>query len=110
MTKVTLRQKVNRKFGSWHNFARLVGLDLLKGKTPQEIDRIVDALPRSPGAGALTKAKIEGLRRALNEAGGVAAFCEANQEYSESSLWQILQGRRKRMSPVIVRLLTHFGL
>lgn len=110
MTRHSLKQKIDQKFGSWHNFARIVGLETLKGKTPLEIDRIADGLSRRGAGGSITPSKLKRLREAVNASGGVSAFCAANREFSEISVFQILQGRRKRLSPVVARLFNHFGI
>lgn len=110
MTRTSLKRKIDLKFGSWHNFARIVGVHTLRGKTPLEIDRMADALSRTVVGGGIPREKLDALKSKIMTCGGVTAFCLENKDFSETSLFQILQGRRKRMSPVVNRLFQHFGL
>lgn len=109
MTRHALKEKIAKKFGSYHNFARLVGMQSLRGKTPLEIDRLAAEMGKSSGSG-IPRAKLQSLREAINAfEGGVTGFCERHC-FSSVSVHQILQGRRKRMSPVVAALFKHFGI
>jgi hypothetical protein len=110
MTMSALQKKIKLKFGSYHNFARLVGMSTLKGKSPAEIDKIATRLSRSGAGGTIPKEKLQALTERLKMfPGGVAEFCNVH-DYSEVSVYQIIQGRRKRMSPVVERLFNQFGI
>lgn len=54
--------------------------------------------------------KIDALRASIIDAGGAAEFCRRYPGFNLNSLKQILQMRRKRMSPVIRRLFDHFEI
>jgi hypothetical protein len=109
MTRHALKEKIKRKFGSYHNFARLVGMQSLRGKTPLEIDRLAAELGKSSGSG-IPRAKLSLLKTEMDGYwGGVSAFCKEHG-FSTVSVHQILQGRRKRMSPIVTALFKHFGI
>lgn len=109
MTRHALKEKISKKFGSYHNFARLVGMNTLRGKTPLEIDQLAVALGKNSGSG-IPKGKLALLKTHLAQfPGGPSEFCEKHG-FSSVSVYQILQGRRKRMSTVVTALFKHFGI
>jgi hypothetical protein len=110
MTMNGLRRKIKKKFGSYHNFARIVGVETLRGKTPMEIDRIASKLTKSGAGGVIPRHKLEALKSKISGLPeGITEFCQ-KEGFSEVSVYQIIQGRRKRMSPVVERLFKHFGI
>lgn len=109
MTRHALKEKIAKKFGSYHNFARLVGMQSLRGKTPLEIDRLAAEMGKSSGSG-IPRVKLSSLKTQLAQfPGGPTEFCEKHG-FSSVSVYQILQGRRKRMSPIVAKLFSHFGI
>jgi hypothetical protein len=110
MSKDELKRRIARKFGSYHNFARLIGVQALRGKTPKEIDVLASQMSRNGAGGGIPVAKLSLLKtRILALYGSVEEFCK-KEGFSPISVWQILQGRRKRMSPVVTRLFKHFEI
>lgn len=109
MTPYSLKKKIANKFGSYANFARIVGMDSLRGKTAPEIDKLASRINRTTGVGRILPKKLDALRRKIDASGGVEKVC-AEHGFSPVSVWQILQGRRKRVSPVVQKLFNHFGI
>jgi len=58
----------------------------------------------------ISSVKLKSLRKHVMDSGGVAVFCHRNPQFSDRSVFQILQGRRKRMSPGVVALFKHCGI
>jgi hypothetical protein len=110
MTQTELKRTIDRKFGSYHNFARLVGLDALSRKTPIQVREILRRMKGEAESREIPAKKLEALKSKLEGYfGGVPKFCSDNG-FSKVSVYQVLQGRRKRMSPLIARLFKHFGI
>lgn len=121
MNALSVKKKIKKKFGSMSNFARLAGYnryDLqVRFASPAkhrkfiaQIDREASSLKAEKKDGAILPVKLELLKTALMSSGGVVAFCRDNSQFSDRTVFQILQGRRKRMSPVVEQLFKHFNL
>ncbi len=124
--KDNLRTKVREKFGTITNFLRISGID--KGdfqkafmdfyaekpefkKLIVEADKLCDELDnQNPVDDQLSDEKRQLLKEAIDKEGGVIKFCKDNTKFSQVSVFQILSGRRKRISPIIKNLLEHFKI
>lgn len=119
--KEKVHQSIVDKFGTMSRFARLAKIDryqLQKLFARQQDDTLelakisvlVKTTPLKPSEGEITARQIKALHKALNESGGVVAFCRANEEFPEQSVFGILAGKRVRITPKVRKLLDHFGL
>lgn len=118
----TLKKKIKKKFGTYSKFTSLVKLDryafqrdfLVKESVEDwffdNINALCTTLKDQSTKQALTKAKIASLKRALNEAGGVIAFCRENEGFSEHTLFQIIGGKYKTETKTVRKLLTTLNL
>jgi hypothetical protein len=102
-------------------FAKLAKLDRYdlqkffarKNNTIQEfarIEHLVEAVASKATSGEISEAQIKKLRKALKRAGGVITFSKENDQFAEKSLYQILNGRRKRITPMVQELFDHLQL
>lgn len=121
MTKERLKRQIKVKFGSISKFARLSGVDrydLQKLFARKDEDRdVVDEIwgiyqttANKSESTELNQAIILRLSKALEKAGGVYRFAKDNPEFAEKSVYQILSGKRKRITPNVSKLLKHFEL
>jgi hypothetical protein len=121
MNKEQLQAKIKEKYGSMSKFAKLAKLDRYnlqklfarKVVTPEDlaiISSLVEDTENKPTKGEITPAQIKALSKALKQAGGVIQFVKRNKRFSEVSLYQILDGRRKRITPMVKKLFDHFQL
>lgn len=115
MTKERLKKEIIRKFKKLSKFCELSGYDRYelqmvfsrKSLDTDEIAKIshlVEVTEAIPLKTDLTEDKINSLLMALNEAGGVSVFCRKNPQFSEVSVYQIVSGRRKRITPIVQAL------
>jgi hypothetical protein len=121
MTADRLLAKIKKKFGSLSAFAEIAGLDRYElqkhfaRKKPDENitwslnNKCLVLKPRTR-KGEISPKQLKSLKRAINESGGVLAFTRENSEYSKDSIFQILSGKRKRMTPKVKKLFSHFEL
>lgn len=121
MTKEQIRKKIKAKFGSLSNFAEISGIpryDIQKAfarKVPDKkfmalLEMKCNVLRPRPVDGEITPSDRKKLERALNEAGGVIEFTRKNPDFSKDSIFQILSGKRKRMTEKVKELFSHFEL
>jgi hypothetical protein len=121
MTKERLKRQIKVKFGSQSKFARLAGIDrydlqkLFARKDEdhdvvQEIWGICQSTANTGESTDLNQAVILRLSKAIKKAGGVYRFAKDNPEFAEKSVYQILSGKRKRITPNVTKLLQHFEL
>lgn len=119
--KTTLKKKIKEKFGMMSRFARLAnedryGLQKLFAKksiTKAEFDRVNILVKRTEvrtSGREIDPKKFAQLKKALDEAGGVAEFCRKNSQFSVDTMKHIYQGRRKVKGPVIDSLFAHFEI
>lgn len=125
MTKAErIKQKIRKKFGTVSEFCRISGYDhydVQKAFMPfyskdaefikflDEMSLRCEQIQYSPEDKALPKKKRELLKEAIDQYGGVWAFC-VNEGYKEVTVHQILQGTRKTMSRTVKKLLLHFNI
>jgi hypothetical protein len=122
MTKDKLHAQIKEKFGSLSRFAVLSKyprMELQKyfsrksddDEQTIKISHLVERTAVKPTQTDITPEKIKSLHKALNEAGGVRQFCKKSKgRFAEKSVYQILDGRRKRITPKVQDLLTRLGV
>lgn len=121
MKTETIKKQIKRKFGKISRFAALAGLnryDLQKKFARKDLDereggklaRLIDVTRVQPISGEIQPEKLARLKTALNEFGGVLKFVTENPDFSRDSVNQILAGRRRRVSPVVLKLFEHFKI
>ncbi len=112
----SVKKKIKKKFGTLYVFAMAAKMTnyqlekLLRFGTVAEIDRMVASLRVPVNSGVISPKKLEKLRERVIALGGVKEFCEKNPKFSDRTLYQVLQGRRTRMSDVVKELFDHFEL
>jgi len=125
MNLLEVKKRIKKKFGTMSNFARIAKIDRYdlqkkmamvaydgssndNRKILSEINRIATGL-KVPNRGAqIPPDKLELLISEIKKSGGVNKFCDANPKFSSRSVFQILQGRRRKMSPGVQALFDHF--
>jgi len=117
-----VKQKIKRKFGTLSKFARLVAMDRYelqklfaateKNMNEERQKRMVDLfeLAERTKASATANELTPKLRKAIKTAidleyGGVEQFCKTNPEFNKFSVWQIVNGYRKNITPAIKKLI-----
>lgn len=121
MTADSVKKTIKERFGTMSNFARQAEIDryeLQKLFARKEIDfkdlkrlqRLATGMRVRVGEGDIDPRKLERLKRAVMKAGGVYAFCKENKQFSRFSVYQVLQGKYKRMSPGVSKLFAHFQI
>jgi hypothetical protein len=121
MTKEILRARISKKFGKMSRFASLAKIERYdlqklfarKSPSPADIARISHLVDRTAVRltdGDITPAQIKALYEALKNAGGVITFCNKHPQFAEKSVYQILSGRRKRMTGKVQKLFKYFKI
>jgi hypothetical protein len=125
VTAKSVKDKIREKFGTVTNFLRISGVDQLEfhkacmpfyatkpeyKKILAEASVLCDTLDVTPADNDFTDALLSVLKASIDEFGGVEVFCEQNPQFSMVSVYQILAGRRKKISPVVRDLLNHFEI
>ncbi len=121
MSPSVLKDKITRKFGTLSNFSRLAGIDRyelqkkfarrsLDPADTKKIEDLTRTLTPHKGKGDIAPKKLNELKRAVREYGGVLKFVTDNPDFSRDSVNQILAGRRKRISPVVKSLFESFKI
>jgi hypothetical protein len=124
--RTELKAEIKKKFGSMSHFARLADPDnaaefrqrlqiMFAVVTPDAefMANVVNFLANTGPiviGGPIDPEKLELLKTKINEAGGVAKFCEENTLFPQFSVYQILSGKRKRMTEMVQDLFDHFQL
>lgn len=117
----TLKAKIKKKFGNMSKFARVAKINRYGmqkqfaspgkyRKSLLEIDRLATRLKANTSGVEILPSKLKSLRTHVMNCGGVLAFCYKNPNFNSRTVFQILQGRRKRMSPIVKELFEHFDL
>ncbi len=117
-----VKDRIREKFGTVTNFLRISGVDKLEfqkacmpfyanhygfQKLLQEYYAMVDKIDVTPADDSFTDAIHEELKTHVYSYGSVEKFCEKYPEFSQVSVYQILAGSRKRISPLVNTLLSH---
>lgn len=125
MTQEQVKEKIKKKFGTVTNFAKVSGFDRYElqkmfmpfyAKTQRYKDLLVKvnekikALEANPEASEISAEKLDLLKMYVEESGGVGKFCAENPDFSKDSVFQILSGKRKRMSAGVKKLFDHFQI
>lgn len=118
MTRLEARAEIFKKYKTISRFARLADIDryelqkILGTDSTFELHmkRIIVLIKRTPvkiTSNEVDPKKMARVKRMIAEQGGMAEFCRVN-EFNYHTVRQILQGRRKLMSPVVTRLFEFF--
>lgn len=127
MNLLTVKNRIKKKFGTMSNFARIAKIDrydlqkrlamVAYDGTTKESRKILSEInnaairTKAPNRGAqIPPEKLKSLVGKIKKAGGVNAFCAENPQFSSRSVFQILQGRRRKMSPGVQALFDHFKI
>ncbi len=127
MNIIEVKKKIRAKFGTMANFARIAKIDkyelqkkmAMVAYNPSSneskiiLARIVleSSVLKAPNRGAqIPSEKLKSLISEIKKSGGVNAFCAENPKFSSRSVFQILQGRRRKMSPGVQALFDHFNI
>jgi len=120
-----IKARIKRKFGSLSQFARLSGMDRYELQKQfarrsgnagflAQVNAKAGATSAQGKGGAIGPEKLARLKQALNAFGGVDKFCLENEaqhgNYSRASIFQLLAGRRKRITPIIRELFAFFDI
>jgi len=128
MDKFKLKDRIKEKFGTLSNFSRLAGIDRTalqivfdKNTKPtkeelQKLNAACKSIKAVQTGNVIDPKKLERLRAAIDECGGVYKFCrdnpgdEVTPGYDENQIYPLLSGKRKRNSDLLKRLYDHFGI
>lgn len=124
-TAKKVKDKIRGKFGTVTNFLRISGMDKAEfqkacmtfyadkpeyQKILADAVALVDTLDVTPGEKDFTPFMQFALKTSIDGFGGVEHFCKTYPQFSPVSLYQILSGRRKKVSPIVRDLLEHFDI
>lgn len=125
-SKEWIKGKILEKYKSMSKFGRKAGIDRYdlqkmfarKELTDTESARLLTALGRTddlPEANEITPAQVERLRNEINAMGGVHHFSkymldEEKLDFPVTSIYQVLDGRRKKMAGFPKRLFDYFEI
>ena len=124
--RTELKAEIKKKFGTLSNFSRIADPDnaaefrqrlqiMFAVVTPDAefmanvTNFVAQASMGLPG-GPIDAEKLELLKTKINDAGGPANFCTANTQFDFFPVYQILSGKRKRMTKTVQDLFDHFQL
>lgn len=121
MIKEAVRKQINTKFGTLSKFAKLSGYNryelqkIFARVSPDKnilstISLLCKRTANKPAPGEITEAQLLKLSRALKKAGGVYKFSREYPAFAEKSLYQILSGKRKRITGKVQKLFDHFKI
>lgn len=121
MNMNTLKANIRKKFGSMSNFARAAKINRYElqkqlaspskhRKSLLKINRLATRLKAGISIGEIPVTKLKSLKTQIANSGGVVVFCFKNPNFNSRTVFQILQGRRKRMSPIVKELFEHFDI
>ncbi len=121
MTRDSVKKKIKKHFGTYSKFCKLAKIDryhfqrdFLEAKHVQpmevsDIDSLVDSLSQKSLTLPELRSKLKAVRRALKEAGGVPAFCEANPQFKQGSVNGAIY-QKSGYNGIAEKLIKHFGL
>jgi len=104
MTRDQLKKKIKEKFGTYSKFCRLAEIDrydfqknfLTAGKVStsdiQVYDEMVEKTVDKSESPVLTEKQRNRMKKQIERKGGVIKFCKDNDQFAESSVFQILSG------------------
>ena len=115
----SVKKQIKKKFGSYSQFARLAKLnryefqrDFLTVKKPdvkycKEVAKLcAKTNPTGRGVSEETRDHIRAL--IVAEHGGIQQFCKKHKQFVEVSVFQILDGTRKTITPKVKKFLAFF--
>jgi hypothetical protein len=119
MTKEAFLKKVKKKFGTYSDFARAIGMErydwqLLMARkdlpkaTMDDLEKKLNDLP-DPGD-INDDPRMDVLKAKITEAGGPYAFCKANPTFNMRQVYEVFNGQRLRESKLVRSLFVHFGI
>lgn len=120
MTTDQVRKKIKKKFGTYSKFAKAAGIDEYEFRLrflgahrvdKSEIHRIAALCESTNELGPEISAdKIAALREAIESRGGVIQFCRDNRQFAEQSIFQILNGTRKKKTNKVQEVFDFLGV
>lgn len=125
-TKITvkaLKKLIKHKFGKITTFTSLIGMDhyaftmLMSASTKnmtderqeeiQRLAKLVRTTKVEPTKDELTLEIRKRMKQQIDERfGGIPGFCIDNPAFRPNSVWHIIEGRRKRIGPMVKKILT----
>lgn len=128
MQAVELKNFIKNKFGTISKFAVLAkqdqyelqkffavaerntgipGSDKVKAreKRIQSLHKLAEKTKVKPTTNEIDDATRERIADGVKEFGGIRFFCSENPEFTEESVSHIIVGRRKRLTPMVKKLL-----
>jgi len=121
ITTETVRNEIKTKFGTYSRFAALAKYDRYelqklfsrKDNDPKDLSAVLSLCRKTKignTPGEISDEQISALSKALMKKGGVIKFCRMNKQFPEKSVYQILSGRRKRITEKVQELLDYFKI
>lgn len=122
MNAEALKTRIKKKFGTLSQFAKATHKDRYELQkyfaSPLKYRNQLRSISkevkdsRKVGKNNVPFDKIKALRDAIDREGGVYVFCksEKGNNFRPQTLFQIIQGRRKRISPVMQVLFEMFNI
>lgn len=114
MTADNVQAKIKAKFGSVSNFLKIQSWTAYEYQKalnfPLILYKTVARINAPAKSGGLEPEKLERLRGEIEGSGGAYQFCAKNPDFAMATVCQILQGKRKRMTPKVQALFDHFGI
>lgn len=120
MNAHALKERIKKKFNTISNFSRVTGADryLLQKyfSSPEKYRAELRLMEKSlknfpkPGKNTVPFDKIQKLTDAIMAEGGAYQFCKKNPPFRPQTIFQILQGKRKRVTPMMAALFERFNI
>lgn len=123
MTKEKLKSAIIKKFGKLSIFARCAGIDrydlqlffnrneIPKAEAKEMATKIRLTAVNSDMGGTVETSKVDRLKQAITDCGGVYAFCREHPEFPQRRVYDLFKSEnRKRTSKLLKSLFDHFKI
>lgn len=115
MKREDIKANIKKKFGTLSKFSRITGynrydlqiLFAVKNPLPMELAKVNDLCRKTKAVssdGELTPRLIKSIKSKLDDMGGLRQFCIDNPRFPEVSVYQIVDGNRRRISKQVKEL------
>ncbi|NCX55961.1 MAG: hypothetical protein EBW87_02030 [Burkholderiaceae bacterium] len=121
MDTIKLKNRIQKKFRTISNFARISGIEryelqkLFAVKNP-DLDMLIRVekaykMCKSVDTGnVISSDKLQALKACIDEAGGVYKFTTDFPNFTRRDVYDIYNGKRKRLTPFMQSLFDHFKI